>query len=208
MKSKRRPHGFSLIELLTVIVVMAIIAGVVITSSTPSYHDQLQAAARIVAAELNYTRSLAETNGSKYKLTFDTAGNRLVMQHTGTNTSLDNLPNSVFRRKEDPSNRHIVDLDELDCINNVSLYRAARLRESIVNASEIEFGPLGETTERYPTLIWLAAGHADARLYLLLAVDPVTGITSIGEYAGHSAITLISEHKGLRDATGAAPVIP
>ncbi len=204
MNTNRRQKGFSLIELMTVIALMAIIAAAVISSSAPSYHDQLHTAAQIVAAELNYTRSLAETNGSKYKTTFDTAGNRLIMQHSGANNLLDTLPNSVFRNKKDPSDQHILDLDELDAINNVTLYKVATLKESAIAASEIEFGPLGETTVRYPTLIWLAAGPADNRLYLLLAVNPVTGITTIGEYAGRTYLPLISNHKGLRDSTNAA----
>ena len=207
MNSKRRPRGFSLIELLTVIVVMAIIAGVVVISSAPSYHDQLQAAARVVAAELNHTRSLAETNGSRYTVTFDIAEDRLVMRHSGTNAALDTLSNTVFRRKKDPSDQHIIELGELDCIDNVSLERVAILKDSLLAASEVEFGPLGETTARYPTLIWLAAGPANARLYLLLVVDPVTGMTSIGKSAGRSEVPLIGDHKGLRDAVDAAPPI-
>ncbi len=208
MISKRCPRGFSLIELLIVIVVMAIIAGVVITSSAPGHHDQLQAAARVVAAELGHARSLAETNGSRYTVTFDIAGNRLVLQHSGTNSALDTLTNTVFSYNNKATNQHIVDLDELDCIDNVSLSTVAILTDSLVSTTAVEFGPLGETTARYPTLIWLASGPDKARLYLLLAVDPVTGMTSIGKHAGRSGVPLISEHKELRDATGAAPSLP
>lgn len=204
MNTNRRQNGFSLIELLTVIALMAIIAATVISSSAPSYHDQLHTAARIVAAELNYTRSLAETNGSMYKISFDTTDNRLIMRHSGTNNTLDTLPNSVFRNKDDPSNRHILDLDDLDTTENVTLYKVATLEESAIATDNIEFGPLGETTKRYPTLIWLAAGPANNRLYLLLAVNPVTGITTIGEYAGQTYLPLISNHEGLRDSTNAA----
>ncbi|MBN2296435.1 MAG: type II secretion system protein [Pirellulales bacterium] len=207
MISKRSPRGFSIIELLTVIVLLAIIASAVITSSVTSYHDQLHAAAQVVAAELNHARSLAETNGSKYKITFDIAGNRMILQHSGTNNILDALPQSVFRNKKDPRNQHIIDFDDLDCIDNVSLYKVATLRESAVSTNQIEFGPLGETTTQYPTLIWLGAGPEDDRLYLLLAVNPVTGITTIGEYAGQSYLPLISEHEGLRDSVNAAPNI-
>lgn len=208
MTATRRPRGFSLIELLTVIVVMAIIAGVVLTSSAPSCREQLRSAARIVAAELNHTRSLAETNGSLYTVTFDTDGNRLIIQHSGTNSSLDILSKTVFSREKGETEQHILDIDELDCIDDVSLYKVAILKNSLVAASKVEFGPLGETSERYPTLIWLAAGPADARLYLLLTVDPVTGMTSVGRSIGRSAVPLIGSNKGLRDATDAAPPLP
>ena len=100
MTVSRCPRGFTLIEILTVIVVMAIIAGVVITSAAPGYREQLRAAARVVAAELNHTRSLAETNGSLYTVSFDTAGNRLIIRHSGTNSALDTLSRSIFQLNE------------------------------------------------------------------------------------------------------------
>lgn len=205
MNCKPSQDGFSLIELLTVIVLMAIIVGAVITSSAPSYHDQLHAAARIVAAELNQARSLAETNGSKYKITFDPAGNRMILQHSGTNTALDKLPNSIFRNKKDPNDQHILDLDDIECVKNVSIFKVAVLEEEAIVTNEIEFGPLGETSSRYPTLIFLVADAQGDRLYLLLAVHPVTGITTIGKYAGQTQSPLISNHAGLRDSTNAAP---
>ncbi len=207
MNTKRRPRGFSLIELLTVIIVIAILAGVAITSSAPSYYEQLQAGARVVAAELDYTHSLAETNGSLYTVTFDIPGNRFIIKHSGTNTALDKLSSTVFLRKKVESNEHIIDLDELDCIDNVSLYKVAILKDSLVSADKVEFGPLGETTARYPTLIWLSGGPADARLYLLLTIDPVTGMTSVGKNFRRSYMPLISDHQGLRDATDVAPSV-
>ena len=202
------PRGFSLIELLTVIVVMSILAAVVLTNSAPSYHNQLQSAARVVAAELNHARSLAETNGSRYTVGIDIDGNRLLIRHSGDNTALDQLTKTVFQSKNDTPEQHVLDLDEMDVIGDVSFYRAAVFDNSLVPATDVEFGPLGETTAPYPTLIWLAGGPEDARLYLLLSVDPVTGLTSIGEHAGRSAVPLITEHAALRDVSGAAPAVP
>jgi prepilin-type N-terminal cleavage/methylation domain-containing protein len=208
MIATRRSRGFSLIELLSVIVVMAILAAVVLTGSAPSYHEQLQSAARVVAAELNHVRSLAETDGSRYTATFDIDANRMVVQHSGTNAALDHLTRAVFLSKDDTAEQHVLDLDEMDCFENVSFSRVAVLSTSLEPATSVEFGPLGETTAQYPTLIWLAGGPEDSRLYLLIAVDPATGMVSIGEHIGRSAVPLITEHAALRDVTGASPALP
>ena len=208
MNTTRCPRGFSVIELLTVIVVMSILAAVVLTGSTSSYHEQLHAAARVVAAELNHTRSLAETNDSEYTAVFDLDANRLTIKHSGSNASLDQLARSVFESKNDTDTQHVLDLDEMDCVDGVKIYKIAVFKNSLETTNRIEFGPLGETSVRYPTLIWLEGGPADGRLYLLISVDPATGLASIGKHAGSSPIPLIAAHEALRDVDGSAPTLP
>jgi hypothetical protein len=45
----------------------------------------------------------------------------------------------------------------------------------------VEFGPLGETTQSEPTLVWLASGSGTIRRYIPISVNPVTGVSSIGD---------------------------
>ena len=46
----------------------------------------------------------------------------------------------------------------------------------------VEFGPLGETTQSEPTVIWLSSGEGSSRRYISVSIAPVTGLSSIGSF--------------------------
>lgn len=184
---RRQSPGFTLIELLIVIAVMGILVGLVLPRINPSIHEQLRAVAHILRTDLAYARSLAVTNNSTYRLTFDTTNNRYVLEHTGSNVALDTLPDSPFRDPSDPPDQHIVELDELPRIGDgVRLVTAAVSGTPDQRVDDVEFGPLGGTTRSNPTTIWLAAGRDPDTQYVRLTVDPVTGLTEIQAYTGEA----------------------
>ena len=178
--------GFTLIELLIVISLMAIIAGFVLPSSNPGIHDQLRSAARIVATDLAYGRSLALANNSNYKFTFDTENNQYVMEHSGSNPALDTLPESPFRNTDDPPEQHIVALDDLPRVGAPVKLAAAVVDKSgsFEAVTDLEFGPLGETRRSGETTIWLSAGKGDAERYIWVHVNPITGLATVGDFNG------------------------
>ncbi len=101
---RRRPsRGFSLVELLIVIVLTSILAQLAISAATPTVYDQLNSTANIIAGEMAYARSLAVGNNGSYRFDVDTANNRLVMRYTGSDSSLATLPLSPYRSSTDPS---------------------------------------------------------------------------------------------------------
>ena len=180
----RQPHtGFTLIELLIVIAIVGILVGLVFPSSEPNLHEQLRAAAAIVKADMDYARSLAVTNNSKYKITFDIENNKYTLEHSGSNASLDTLPDSPFSQPEDPDDQHIVDLDELPHMGpTVRIVVVAEFGSTYGKVDDVEFGPLGETTRAGYTLIWLAAGSGEGTVYVWLLTNSTTGITEIGNF--------------------------
>ena len=178
----RRP-GFSLFELLIVVALMGIVAGIVIPSASGTVHDQLQAAAQVVSAELAYARSMAVMNNSNYKLTFNRTNNQLVLQHSGTSAALNTLPPSPYRSPNDPPHQQITDLDDLPQMGMpVSLIEVQATSSNPARVSDVEFGPLGQATRPEDTTIWLGAGAAADRRYISVRVNRVTGLADIGSF--------------------------
>jgi prepilin-type N-terminal cleavage/methylation domain-containing protein len=181
LASSNRAAAFSLIELLLVLTVLGILVGLALPSSDPSVAEQLRAAARLVATDLAYGRSLAVNYNSTYRFTFDSKQNRYVLEHSGSNAALNVLPRSPFRSPNDPPTQHIVSLDELPVVGPpMKLVAVTVGNNAMAQATTLEFGPLGETTRAEPTTIWLAAGRGTGRRYLPITVHPVTGMAEVG----------------------------
>lgn len=179
----RNRAGFTLVELLVVVAIIAVVAGIVLTSAEPQLHAQIRATAERLAADVAYCRGLAVMNNSSYRLTFDMDNNRYSLSHTGTISALDALPDSPFRRPEDPPEEHVVDLSDDDGVGagGVSL-SAVAVGEVVATTTEVlDFGPLGETSNSEATIIWLTAGAGTAQRYIAVLVDPVTGLAWVGD---------------------------
>jgi prepilin-type N-terminal cleavage/methylation domain-containing protein len=185
----RRP-GFTLIELLIVFAVVAILVAAMIPDMRGGAYDQLESAARVVAADMAYARSLAVTYNSTYRVTFDLSNQRYILEHSGTNIALNTLPNTAFRNTSDPSNQHIVRLADLPGLGApTALTRAVRVGSSVQSATNVEFGSLGGTTQSEYTVILLTAGNGADRRRIYLAINPITGLTTIA----HNAAEMPSE---------------
>lgn len=174
----RTTAAFTLIELLVVLVVIVVLVGAALPSGRPNLVGQLRAASRTVAADAAYARSLAVANNSKYRLRIDAASNCTVLEHSGTNTALANLPSTPYRSPTDLPTQQTTDFDTL-----LPGGMPVRLVGAVAGSQavcDVEFGPLGQTTRAEATSIWLSAGAGSETLYASVTFDPVTGLAEIG----------------------------
>lgn len=180
--ARNRTAGYTLVELLIVVALVGILATAVLPWFNPAVSDGLTATAQILSADLANARGLAVTNNSQYRLTFDTSQNRYVLSHSGTNTLLQALPFSPFRRSDDPPDRQTTDFDDIPHTGpTVELFAALTSSVLPQSVADVEFAPLGGTTRATGTVIWLASGAGDNRRYLSVSIDPITGLASIGD---------------------------
>jgi type II secretory pathway pseudopilin PulG len=172
-----------LVELFIVVSLMAVLAGLVIPSFMPDLTQRLDSTADVVAADLAWARSLAVTNNSTYRVTFNAAAGEYSLEHTGASAALDILPRSAFGRYSDPADvltTRFKDLPNLGPTARIYTVVKQTASGSETAVTDLEFGPLGGTTRPETTIVWLAAGQGTALRFLPLTIDPVTGLVTIG----------------------------
>ena len=186
----RSPHdgsrcsrGITLVELLIVASILGILVGLVLVRFEPGIPDQLQAAGQVVVSDVAYCRSLAIANASKYRLVFDIPGNRYWLEHSGTNSVLNTLPESPFRIAGEVATKQTTDLSKLPLLNAPIFLAAVRRVGATTeqNATSIEFDSLGALTQPELAKIWLSAGSSNSRRYISVEINPVTGISELGD---------------------------
>lgn len=174
-------RGVSLVEVLITVLVIGILAGVIIPQLQADVPDRLVSVGQIVAADLEYARSLAVANNSKYRCEFDVDANRYHLEHSGASMLLEALPPNPFRPSDDEIDRQNTELNRLPIGRPaVELVGVLRMSGGGTVVDSIEFGPNGGTTRSEPTVIWLACGHGDSRRFLSLSVNPTTGLVELG----------------------------
>jgi type II secretory pathway pseudopilin PulG len=173
--------GLTLLELLLSIALLGILCAVLIPQLSGDLPQRLSAAAQMLVSDLDYARTLAVSNQSTYRLTFDLEKNRYFLRHTGTNPQLATLPRSPFRQNDDPPDQQTTWLDRLPFPPpRVRLIAVVQGQGSGQLVSTVEFNALGSTTSSFPTSIWLACGQGPLTRYLDVRVDPVTGLATTG----------------------------
>lgn len=173
--------GYTLVEIMTAVVILGLLAALAMPSFEPGIATQLDSSAQIIAADLAQIRQLAVANNSKYCLTFDASENRFYWEHTGTNTALDVLPPTIYPNTNNTPTRQYIDLDDLPKLGpGVFLSNVQVQTGTPTNVTTLEFGPLGSTTQAADTVIWLSCGTGPETRYTTVRVNAVTGLAQIG----------------------------
>lgn len=180
----RRSRGFSLIEMILTITIVSILAAVMIPLFGPQIPSQLEAAAAIVATDVDFASSLAVANGSSYRLTFAPASNQFYLKYAGANSLLNTLPPSAFGRG-DPADRRTTNLDDLPVVSPRVLFLGAESPPgSGTRIATLDFTALGGTTASQDTQLWLQCGSGAAARYQAIRINAATGLTEIGALTG------------------------
>lgn len=188
---RKLQRGFTLVEIFMVIAIMGILAALVIPSLTPDVNTRLSAAADIVVADLAWARSLAVANNTSYSITTDATNNLYYIEHSGANPLFDTLPASPYGDYADATDRRTTRLAKLPGVGpppRLLLAQKTFTSGSPQTVTDLEFGPLGQTSRSEPTVIWLTAGLSRAARYLPLTIDPITGLVTVGDITDTSPI--------------------
>ena len=178
---RRRPTtGFSLIELVFVLSLMAILIAFAMPDTNPSVTARLTSAAQALEGDLAYCQSLAMTHNSTYRLQFDVGTDQYYLEHTGSDSALDGVAALAIDGRPVSSQQSLRFSDRPHIGPDVTFDLIEAVSGSSPSVDDVEFGPLGQTTRTEETAIWLSSGTGDGTRYLAVFVNPRTGLTRLG----------------------------
>jgi len=154
--------GFTLIEIIIVVVILAIAAMTAIPLMSSAGSVQIRSAANMIAADLEYARSMAISRGQNYSVVFDknTESYRIEDQYNNV------IPHPVKKGFD-----YIIDFQNDSRLNKVDITNV-----NFDLTSRVQFDCLGSPYNlNNEGTVNLVAGGVTATI----AVEPVTGYISI-----------------------------
>jgi len=174
--------GFTLVELMIVVLLLSILATVSLVSTDSSGALALDATARMLVADLHLARNHAIKFNSEYKVDFDLNAQTYEILHTGSG----DLPvpkNNLAGSAADPD-RYLKQI-QIDSLNlpGQAVLRQIKLKTSDSAVSDLTFGPMGGTgpVRNEDTVLMLTTQKNGNTFYILITVSWVTGQAWVDE---------------------------
>jgi len=151
--------GFTLIEILVVVAVLMIAAVMVVPMMSSAGSVQLRSAANMLAADLEFAKSVSITTGQNHTVVFDSVAERY---------SIENASGDVIAHPVKKGFNYSMDFTSEQRLNRVTINSV-----DFNSASQVQFDCLG-SPDNGGTVILEADGET-----LTVNVEPVTGFISI-----------------------------
>lgn len=151
--------GFTVVELLIVVVIIAIAAMLAVPMITSAAGIQVRSAANMVAADLEYAKSMAISRGQDFSVVFDEAGDSYRIK----NQDVDPIPHPVKKGFD-----YLIDFRRDSRLDKVDIADV-----DFNSTGQVKFDCLGSPDSG--GIITLQAGGTIMRI----SVEPVTGFISI-----------------------------
>jgi len=155
-----RGRGFTIIEILIVVVIIAIAAMMAVPMVGSADSMQVRSAADVIAADLEYARSMAISRQREYTVVFNESNESYQLEDSS----------GVIEHPVRKGFQYIVDFGSSSQLNKIDIVDAA-----FGGASRISFKPSGEPSSG--GTVRLQAGGTTATI----SVEPVTGFIMISD---------------------------
>lgn len=167
LNRKNVDYGFTLVEVIIIVMILAIISLVSVPMLSNAESVQIKSAANMIASDLEYARSLSITTGRTHSVVFNTSN--------ASYRILDNSGSVIAHPVRIGSNNYIVDF-----AGDSRLYRVNIVSAVFGATSTVKFNSLGAPFDGDGNainsgIISLTAGNNS----LTVNVEPATGYISI-----------------------------
>jgi len=154
--AERLCTGFTLIEILIVVAILLIAGVIVIPVISSAAGVQVRSAANMLAADLEYARSMAITTGRNHSVVFDLAGNSYQLEDDTA---------AVIKRP----------LSSGDYVVNLGTGELNKVSISSVDYTSVVFDCLGSSNNGCNIVL------ATTQENVTVTVEPVTGFIAVGD---------------------------
>jgi type II secretion system protein H len=166
MSPPRRQTGFTLVEIIIVVVIIAITAMVVVPLVGSAAGVQLRSAANMIAADLEYAKSMAISRGQSFSVVFD---------KTAESYSVKNQDGDIIQHPVRKGFDYVIDFRADSRLNKVDIVDV-----DFDSTSEIKFDYLGSPYNGSNNPLNSGVISLQARTTTAtVRVEPVTGFISI-----------------------------